>query len=244
MTDDLEKRITAALSADPSSELEALIVETENAIIEATEAATLTREWALDPTVSPDATAARAAMDGAWFRVERLETVLPRLQRHFEKNQKREELRHWKRRYDELEPLRDALAQEILEVYPAYVASLADLMLRASAFERAASDLHRDRPAGVKLHLDSPELIARGIQRFDREHPSLSDNLKLPEFESGSRLVFPPPRERAMPRPLPYEPRYSPQWHDDARERARARIEEGDRAAEYFEKAAERGEKA
>jgi len=245
MTCDLERRIAAALATEdtPSSKLEVLITETENAIVEAKEAAALEEVKALDPTISPDPKIARDAMEDAQFRVARLETLLPKLETRFEKRQKREEFVEWKKRYDELEPLRDALANEMREVYPAMVAQVADLMQRVSAFDRAASDLHGDRAAGVKLRLDSPELIARGLESFDRDHPPLSKNLQLPDFESGSRLIFPLPRQRAVPLALPYEPRYSPQWPEAARQRVFAVFEEQERVAEHYQKSGQRRER-
>jgi hypothetical protein len=80
--DTLENKIASALSAAAitSSELAALIQETEAAIVEADKVAEQERLKALDPLRSPNATEARQAMEDAAFACDRLRTVLPRLQ--------------------------------------------------------------------------------------------------------------------------------------------------------------------
>jgi predicted transcriptional regulator len=81
-TPSLEKRIAAALVGDDvsSTDLAALVAETEAAFSQAEATAEAERTKALDPALSPDARAAREAMQSAEFSRDRLRTVLPRLQ--------------------------------------------------------------------------------------------------------------------------------------------------------------------
>jgi hypothetical protein len=75
----------------------------------------------------------------------------------------------------------------------------------------------------IQLHLDDPELVARGIDAFSRDARPLAEGLQLPAFEPGQRPLYPPPFNPAvfMP-PVPFNPRYSAQWHEAAEEEQRA----------------------
>ncbi len=56
------------------------------------------------------------------------------------------------------------------------------------------SRLHQARPAGTALHLRGAELEARGLEQFTKYEPSIAARLKVPSFESGERLAWPPPQ--------------------------------------------------
>jgi hypothetical protein len=60
--------------------------------------------------------------------------------------------------------------------------------------DEALSRLHQRRPAGVALHLRGAESLARGIDSFTRSEPSISADLKLPDWEQPAKLAWPPPR--------------------------------------------------
>src|SRR5512139_3041509 len=108
----LEQEIVAALAdADiKSSDLEALIAETEAAITQADATANVERTKALDPVLSPDAKAAREAMAAAEFSCNRLRTVMARLQQRLHEVQAQEYLAQWRSEYEKLKVKRDALA--------------------------------------------------------------------------------------------------------------------------------------
>jgi hypothetical protein len=102
---------------------------------------------------------------------------------------------------------------QVRETYCAAAAQLTDLMRCLAAFEAKLSDLHSRRPASVSVHLRSPELIARNLESFDREHPPIGKNLQLPEFERSDRLLFPPPRRPAVSMlAVAFDPRFSAEW--------------------------------
>jgi hypothetical protein len=97
----LETRITAALvDAIASSDIAALITETEAAITQADAAAEEERTKALDLVLSPNATAACEAMQAAEFARDRLRAVLPRLQKRLGEVQQDEEFARWLPRYE------------------------------------------------------------------------------------------------------------------------------------------------
>jgi hypothetical protein len=66
------------------SDIAVLLQETATAISEAEQTATVEKEKALDPALSPDLKAARAAMEDAIFAVGRLRTLQPRLEARYQ----------------------------------------------------------------------------------------------------------------------------------------------------------------
>src|SRR6202044_544519 len=168
-----------------SAELAAFVAEIEAAIDAAAENAKLAWKRALDAIVSPDPQAARTAMEDAAFRVRRLKTLLPKLEERYYAKREAEKAAQWCADCDALAAERDRLAVQVRETYCAAAAQLTDLMRSLAAFEAKLSDLHSRRPASVKMHLRGPELVARDLESFDREHPQLSKNLQLPEFRQS-----------------------------------------------------------
>jgi hypothetical protein len=120
--------------------------------------------------------------------------VEPRLQARLQKQEAAEYLAEWRAQYEMLKVKRDALAAELREVYPMFVAKMVDLFSRIGANDSECSQLHRARPAGVKLHLDNPELVTRGLERFTRDNPAIAQELRLPDFEQSARTAWPPRR--------------------------------------------------
>jgi hypothetical protein len=233
----LEERIAAALTCDHSSaELAALVCETEAAIDAAAQNATLERKKALDPTASPDPQAARTAMEDAAFRVRRLKTLLPKLEERYYAKWEAEKAAQWSAECEALAAERDRLAVQVRETYCAAAAQLTDLMRCLAAFEAKLSDLHSRRPASVKIHLRSPELIARNLESFDREHPPIGKNLQLPEFVRSDRLLYPPPRRLDLSAfaPVPHDDRFSADWAATQEEHAAERQAEQDRVTTFY----------
>jgi len=194
MTRNLETRIVGALRGGlTAAKLAALAEETEVAIRQADANAEAQREKALDPMSSPDPRQARAAMEDAAFRSERLRSLLPRLQARHEQVAAAEEREQWKRRYETLKVRRDALSAELVRVYPELADRLADLFGRLAAMDVEISNLHHSRPAGVPLHLANVELEARGLTSFTTVNPSIARDLRLPAWENGAAALWPPP---------------------------------------------------
>jgi hypothetical protein len=188
----LEKRVAAALTDDiTSADLAALIAETEAAITDADVTAEAERTKALDPALSPDATAAREIMQVAEFARDRLRTVLPRLKERHKQIAAQEDLTQWSAYFETLKVERDALAAELRELYPEFETKITDLLARIAENDGKLSRLHQARPSGVVLHLRGAELEARSLGGFTRSEPSIAATLKLPTFEPGERLAWP-----------------------------------------------------
>jgi hypothetical protein len=241
----LEKRIAAALSSDSASTvLSALIAETEVAINQAAEAE---RAKALDPIVSPDAAKAHAAMEDAAFMRERLRTVLPRLQERYQEVVAQEYLARWREDYEALKIKRDELAAEFREIYPTCVSKIVDVLKRIAASEVELSQLHQVRPSGVSLHLLGAELVARGLDNFTRDDPSIVNELKLPDFEHSVQMAWPPPRPSMgaafAATMLPAsDRRFSAEWWQEREQGAARQRAEQQRIADYYARTTEEQE--
>jgi predicted transcriptional regulator len=215
----LEQEIVAALAdADvTSNNLSALIERTEAAIPETDQAAETARSMALDPALSPDPKAARAAMEDAAFTRDRLKTLLPRLQARYQEVQAQEYLTQWRSDYEKLKVKRDGLAEELRTIYPEFETKIANLFTRIVANDAELSGLHQARPGGVALHLLGAELVARDLERFKATEPSITQELKLPTFAPGQRLAWPPPQPAlavmvAQSMVRTHDPHYTADW--------------------------------
>jgi hypothetical protein len=129
------------------------------------------------------------------------------------------------------------LAHELGETYPAALNKLADLFTRIAAHRQRISTLHQSRPPGVKSVHD-PELIARNLDRFDRERRSLLTGVRLIDWTNG-RETWPPPKPSmgaafaaiAMPA---CDQRFTADWAKDHERRAAAQQRERQFMADYY----------
>ena len=191
----LERRIAAALTDEINSDdLAALIAEVEEALVRADKAAEAARKKSLDLVASPNSTKAREAMHAAEFARDRLHNALPDLQVRHEQVADAEYYAAWRAEYDVLAPEGDSLAAELAEKYPQWETEISDLFDRISKYQEKMSRLHERRPAGSRLHLTDPELLARGIDHFTKASPSLLAELQLPAFGPNKQSSWPPPR--------------------------------------------------
>jgi hypothetical protein len=192
----LERKATSALSSKTASaaDLAALIEETKAVIADAE------KEQAVDPSAA-DPRSARQAMD-AMVAINRLGPLLLRLQARYRELHEQEQIvtwlaereATWLAEHDALKGARDALADELRDVYPAAARKIADLFERIAANDKAADELKRTRPEGVQRHLRSVELHARGLDSFCRDTPSLLSSVCLFDWDTG-RQICPPPRQ-------------------------------------------------
>ena len=216
MSDQLEKKLTAALQGDGTGkDLAALIVETQSAITEADALASKERQRAQNPlaTSAADARAARRAMDDAQFVADRLRTLLPLLTAHHQDTVRREQIESWQAQYAEVEQQRDAVAAELAEKYPALVQQLLDLFQRVKQMDAEISNINGSAPYGAADRLARTELVARGLSDpVMQPDLLLMDSVRLPHFKRGDGpvLAWPPPQPVFIPT-IPREVLES--WH-------------------------------
>ena len=89
--------------------------------------------------------------------------LLSKLQARYQQVHDQEPATAWLPEHDALKRERDALAEEVREVYPEAANKIVDLFVRIANNNKALSELHQARPAGVMEHLISAELHARGL---------------------------------------------------------------------------------
>jgi hypothetical protein len=236
----LERRLSMLLAGDSdaltATKLRSLMEQTEAAIVDAQEAARLAKEAALDPTIIPDVSDARQQMEDASLRAGRLQTLLTRLQRRHAEVADAERLKQWQRDFADLKQERDHLALEFDADYPVLVNDLVDLLTQMAILDGKLSQLHQARPAGVKWHLDNPELMARGLDAFSRDRPSLLTLLRL--HDRTGKQVWPrvQPRDMSLFDPQGYaDPRASKDWYKFAEHDAARAKAESERVQEYYE---------
>jgi hypothetical protein len=228
----LEQRILDALQPDAavtSADIAALIDEAEAGIAKAEKEATV------DQTLSLDPKAARQAIEDATFAANRLRTLLSKLQVRYREVRDLEQAKAWLAEYDVMKRERDALAEELREVYPDAEIKIVDLFVRITANNKALSELHQARPAGIMEHLVSAELHARGLDRFTRDAPSLLTSVCLFDWDS-SRQAWPLPRPpMAAAFAATFVPAYNgADWANNYEQRAAAQQVERQRMADYY----------
>ena len=229
----LERKITAALTdTTPAADLSALIEETKAAIAQAE------KEQA-------DPRAARQALD-AMVAVNRLGPLLLKLQARYQEVHAQEQIvtwlaereATWQAKHDAWSGERDALVEELRDVYPEPTRRIADLFVRIAANNKALDELNRTRPDGVQRHLRSVELHARGLDGFSRDTPSLLTSVCLFDWETG-RQICPPPRASmgaafAATMMSASDQRFSSDWWKEKEDGAASQRAEQQRIADYY----------
>jgi hypothetical protein len=242
----LERRAIDALTDDAvsSDALADLLSELDAAIQDAEATAKLEAERALDPALTDDPNQADQAAKDALIRVGRLRTILPRTLEKRASRQAAEQLQAWYSDYLDFEAEQAALAEEFAQTYQRCLTELVDCFARMANLDVELSRLHMARPAGVKEHLVGVELKARGLTGFTLDTPSIIKAVQLPEFENSRQMAWPPKPEinTAVFAPVPYDPRYSRQWHKTVPEQQRQRESEREATSRYYDQRQQRRE--
>ena len=233
----LEQRIAAALTPTDitSTDLGALIAEVEAAAAAADENATRAREEALDPAVVVDTAKVGAAVATATLTRDRLQAALPRLQERLKLVREQEDLAAWKADAEKLEVRRIALAVEFYKLLPSpLLQQIAERLHAMRSFDREIDSLNRRRPDHMRP--------------LDYATPELARELKLPDPDKPSQLLWPPPQPNlalqmiaAMPPDRFVGIEAAKGTYTDARNRRllednRRQIEEAKRSQREFEK--------
>jgi len=214
------------------------LMRLEEAIEIASRAAEDQRQAALDPTLSPDAAAARAAADAATLARDRLLTLRPRLQSRLHEVVGNEALAQWRPGYDSVKARRDALATQLRDVYTAFLTTIVPLLHEIEQFDNEITRINNSKPqhpASPPLLL-ATELCARGIAGFGLNDLSVLQHLSLPGWEPHAGRLWPPnrvPDFAMITRPPGGDSRlYGPNWWQVHEERAAAAHARAAQAAE------------
>ena len=217
MSATLEQRIATAFSSETASDVVAiLIAEVETAIVAADKAAEMEREKALDPLASPDAAKARASMEDAAFTRDRLRNVLPRLQARLTELQAVEYAARWEVDFTQAEARRDEWARKYAQ-YPKIVAQFVDILRGAEEIDQECSRVNGSAPPGEHRRLRQVELIARGLDNFNRANPPITKAVQLPDWTNSEKMAWPPPQPSlaavfALSMVPSHDPRYTADW--------------------------------
>jgi hypothetical protein len=201
----LEQRIAAALSDDKitSHDVGHLLIETEQASLDADKAAVLARELALDPIASPDTHKARAAIEDANFICARLRTVMPRLQTKYDKVSRNERHEKWCSEYDRVKIKRDAAAEKLRQLYPEMVAKFVAMLLEIEGVDQEVKQINTAHMPFLTdgyphdphhMLLKSVELTARGLDHFGTYDLQIIKDLKMPNFSEPAKQAWPVPK--------------------------------------------------
>jgi hypothetical protein len=193
---DLDARIAAAFAdGAKSNDVATLIKDAERAAGLASDMAEQARNHALDPTLSgSELKDARKCMDDAAFRRDRLRAALGKLRDRLAELKDQEEDARRQVAYDKAEALRDELAGELADLYPALAQKLAELLARIAANDREIEYINGHAlPSGAKRLLVA-ELKARGLPVVANsiETPRITDHLQLPPWQPRSNYLWPP----------------------------------------------------
>jgi hypothetical protein len=227
----LEQRINDALqpgTAITSADIAALIEEVEVGIAKAEKEATV------DQTLSLGPKEARQAIADATFAANRLRLLRSKLEARYQQACEEARVEEYEAAAQVLDDESTKLARELLETYPSAQDKLSNLFTRIAAHRQRMSALHQSRPPGVKSVRD-PELIARNLDGFNRERPSLLAEVHLLDWNSG-RQIWPPPRpsiSAAFAATL--VPAYNPaDWANNYEQRAAAQERDRQYLADYY----------
>jgi hypothetical protein len=190
----LEQKIATSL-ANPhiaSVELMDLTRETERALGEAEATAKAERERAFDPVRSPDAAEAERSVWVAEFRRDRLRSFFSQLRQRLAEVKTAERAARFQADYEAVKAKRDALAEELAELYPSLVAQLCDLFQRAETIDQECLRINSAASTGERRRLLGVELTARGLESFGIDNTAITETVKLPEWAHTDRMAWPP----------------------------------------------------
>jgi hypothetical protein len=194
---DLDARIAAAFANDAkSNDVAALIKDSEHAAASASDLAEQARNHALDPVLSgAELKDARECMDDAAFKRDRLQAALGKLRERRAELKDQEENARRQVAYDKAKAVRDGLAKELADLYPAFAQKLAELLGRVVINDRELDYINNQAlPQGAERLLVA-ELKARGLAGWvvnSTEAPRIADQLHLPPWQPRSEYLWPP----------------------------------------------------
>jgi hypothetical protein len=176
---------------------------------------------------------------------DRLKVAVPKLRARYTEVRRQEDIAAWKAEAEELEARRVALAVEFYKLLPsALLRQIAERLHSMRAFDREIDALNHRRPDD------------RSARPLDYATPELARDLKLPDPDKPSQLLWPPPQPSPaqlmafamMENPRLFNPPGpGPEWWKTIEERNRRALEDNRRQiaeAEQRQREHEEREKA
>lgn len=197
-TASLDKRVAAALADTDitKNELIALVDEANAAIKAAEQTIQVESERELD-LQNDDPDKSDELIRKSKRLVARFTKAIPELAKKIDKITAAEYSAKWHDAFDRIEAERDNLARELATLYPSFVQNIIDLFNRIDACDAKIGQLARAAPStsyqsNEYRRLLEVELVARGLDSFDRFNPPIRENLKLPDPNNTCETIFPP----------------------------------------------------
>ena len=192
---DLQKRLGTTLSRDDtvgSDELRGLIKECDDSMVEI-EIAIHAYETAALRIECQDPLASKQAAEALGLEQRRFELVKLRLCERLAHAIRRERREAWEADFLRVEEKVEAAAQRFSK-YPALVAELISIFQEAKAVDAEVDRINGSAMGSERLLY--VELAARGgLDRHDRENPSLAETVTLFDWKNSSKQIWPPPRQ-------------------------------------------------
>jgi hypothetical protein len=185
-----------------------LVDECKNGIVTAENDAKIAKAAALDPLQSPDPVTARATMEDASFRADRLRSLLPRLQQCLTAVGDHEEIMAWHERFDPLALKVEAAATKLATVYAKVTAELVPLFTEIERLDAEVVRTLSAKPRNASGYLRSVELTARGFQNFQIGSHEIM-KMQFPDWHRPTELVWPPNRQIDWSGVVPTFPKHS-----------------------------------
>ena len=188
----LDHRIANALgNADASREtLASLWEEALEAHAEAKQIVERETARSLDlDNADPDASVRK--VERAKLTMQRLALATNEFKTRVAELDRKEYAQKWNAEADRLKAERDALADELVGLYPRVVSAISALYARIDANSSAIDQLHGRAPDGEPRRLADAELSARELSSYTADQPRLRDHLKLPDWTAPTVIAFP-----------------------------------------------------
>jgi hypothetical protein len=114
------------------------------------------------------------------------------------------------------------------------------LLIRAEEVDKEVSRINGSAPDGEHRRLLGVELTARDLERFTTANPSITQQLRLPAFDRGAELAWPPPKPSMavqVAASMIQRPHPGANWASEREERAQAVREEHERVIAHYDAA-------
>jgi|SRR5262249_35559942 len=240
----LEQRISQALGNGKVAvdDLQILLPAIEDGIRQSHQLSEQERARSVDPTLSADdAEQAVQRANAAVLRCQRYATALVRLRARLADALQEERRERWSARYERQSAACDALAKDFAETYPNLTKQLVELLQRIEACDRESAAINGDAPDDEHRRLGKVELLARQLDQFTRETPSILETLTLPDWVDSSANLWPPAQPSfaasyAATMVPAHDPRYSADWAKAQAARAEAIREQQRRQGEFYDR--------